>query len=236
MNEIQGKIKTNMAVFYLRASHSFYRRAKHAEELHENGAFTKNDGDYFNADILGGIISSASLLECYINDLYIMVTDTELYLDSSTERNNTEIIRRMWSKGIPRTARYKILEKYEIFLDLCEKQPLNRGLQPYQDASTLIEIRNELVHFEPEWREVPLPAINTNEELHKWEKKLKGKFEPSKIHKSDHFYFPHYMFSSSCLLWSFNSATALIREFEDKAGISDSPIQFLIEELESTKI
>jgi hypothetical protein len=128
----------------------------------------------------------------------------------------------MWNRNIPRTARYGILEKYDILLDLLEKEPFHKGKHPYQDASLLVEIRNELVHFEPRWYK-----FNTEEEYpnpinpHKLESKLKGRFKPSHLHKTDYFLFPHYCFSSDCLDWAFNTAKCMAAELASNTGLEN---------------
>src|SRR3546814_10041319 len=101
----------------------------------------------------------------------------------STERiaalQTKHLMGRLWEKGIPRTAAYPILDKYEIALELNDKSPIDSGTNPYQDVKLLVELRNALIHYEPETivghsgHEVP--------KLHKFQKRFAGKFDANPL-------------------------------------------------------
>ena len=203
-----------MALFFLKAAFRFYHQAKKFEE--EN---TYPNEDY-NAGIIGGIISSASFLECYINEIFTEISEggPSVYNFSGIPNEKVTLIRKMWNGGIPRRSKYKVLEKYDIFLDLIGCEGFEKGKAPYQDASILIEIRNELVHFEPRWITME-DDFKTTIAQHKFEDKLRGRFEPSKMHKMEYFFFPHYCFSSSCLKWTFESSKDMALALNRKANI-----------------
>jgi len=201
-----------MALFFIKAAFRFYHLAKKFEE--EN---TYPNEDY-NASIIGGIISSASFIECYINEIFTEIGAGDHMVYKSIPNEKLILIQKMWDRNIPRTARYNPLEKYDIFLDLISCEGFEKGKYPYQDASILIEIRNELVHFEPRWITFE-DDFKTPTKQHKLESKLKGRFEPSKLHKMDYFLFPHYYFSSSCLKWTFESSKDMALALNKKANI-----------------
>lgn len=47
--------------------------------------------------------------------------------------------------------RKKSLEKFEFALLLGEKPPVDRSAAVYQDVQIVIDLRDALVHFKPEW-------------------------------------------------------------------------------------
>lgn len=207
------RTKTSMALFFIKSCYRFYQRARKFEEENDH------PNEDFNADIIGGLISSVSFLECFINEIYINIADDDIWICCDIAPHKAELVRKMWTRNIPRTAKYGILEKYDILLDLIEKQSFDKGKFPYQDANLLVEIRNELVHFEPRWYKFDTEA-KTQDPInpHKLESKLKGKFKPSQLHKTAYFLFPHYCFSSDCLYWAFNSAKCMATELAKNAG------------------
>lgn len=209
---ISARKKTSMALFFIKASYRFYQQSKKFEE--EN----KSPNEDFNAQIIGGIISAASFIECFINEVYTDIYEGHYLPYRKIEKEKLELIEKMWNRGIPRTARYSTLDKYDIFIDLVGAEPFNKGKHPYQDAIILIEARNELVHFEPHW--ITLKGINCGfpSKPHKFESKFKGRFEPTKFHKGNQFSFPHYCFSSDCLRWAFNSAKEIAVDFSKRTN------------------
>ncbi len=79
-----------------------------------------------------------------------------------------------------RTARFGILEKYGIFLDVVGAEPFEKGSFPYQDASILIDVRNELVHYEPRWTSYQEEQeLSTKTGHAKLADELRYRFEPS---------------------------------------------------------
>jgi hypothetical protein len=209
------RARPSMALFFIKAAHCFYLRTKQFEE--QNTVPTED----FNAQIIGGIISAVSFLECYINEVYADAAEEDVRC-SKIPSEKLKLISKMWNRGIPRTARYSILEKYNIFLDLVDAEPFDKGRFPYQDASILIDIRNEMVHFEPYWTTIENSEAVMPSKPNKFESKLKGRFASSKLHKMDYFFFPHYCFSSDCVRWAFDSAKELSFDFSRRANVEST--------------
>jgi len=216
-----AKAKASMALFFIKAAYRFYVQTKHFED---NNSYPNED---FNADAIGGIISACSFLECYINEIYVAAHDEDPYSLGNIPKEKVALIRKLWERNIPRTARFGILEKYDIFLDLIGAEPFEKGRFPYQDASILIDVRNELVHYEPQWTYYQEEQeLNKKTGHAKLEEKLKYRFEPSKMHPASYFAFPHYCLSSSCLEWAFRTSKELAMDFSRKVGIKNMVTSF----------
>jgi hypothetical protein len=98
------------------------------------------------------------------------------------------------------------LEKFEFALLLSEKQGINKGATPYQDVKIVVELRNALVHFKPEW--------DTQADRHqKLSKKLKSKFRPSPF-LNDELIFPRRWATHGCTSWGVRSCLKFAVEFE----------------------
>jgi len=46
----------------------------------------------------------------------------------------------------------KLLERYELLLQHYEKAEIPKGKNPYQDAKTLVEFRDEFAHYKSSWQ------------------------------------------------------------------------------------
>lgn len=107
-----------------------------------------------------------------------------------------------------------ILEKYDRVLGIKGCEPFSKGLRPYQDIDALISLRNEFVHFHPEW----------HDEQARHEKLgniLKYKFELSLfITEKTGVMFPQRIVSHGCTKWAVKSTLEFSKQFEIKIGFS----------------
>lgn len=195
---IELSLKSNIAFRFLDAAVEFSSKANLFEK--ENKIIKD---DYYHY-VISSIILSVSFLEANINELYSRIADKDLNL------KNDDVIISLWSRGIPRTARYSILDKYEILLDVVGATKLDTSRNPYQNITALIKLRNALVHFEPEWTRIN-EAIKKESSL---EKLLKGKFllSPYWNEKTQPF-FPYVCLSAGCSYWAVKSSAGFIEEY-----------------------
>ncbi|WP_084010740.1 hypothetical protein [Sulfurospirillum halorespirans] len=123
-------------------------------------------------------------------------------------------------RGIPRTAKYSIIEKYEILLDLLNLEKFNTGTSPYQDVTLLVELRNALIHYEPKNIMSSSSDNYSFKNAHKFEKKLHNKFDENKFYKgTGTAYFPNKLLGAHCAAWAVKSAVAYTDTFFDKLNI-----------------
>src|SRR3546814_369824 len=174
--------------------------------------------DVCSSDLaVSSVIVSTAFLEATINELFSDCADAH-----STERiaalQTKHLMGRLWEKGIPRTAAYPILDKYEIALELNDKSPIDSGTNPYQDVKLLVELRNALIHYEPETivghsgHEVP--------KLHKFQKRFAGKFDANPLTGAGNPFYPDKILGAGCAKWVVKAAVAFTDEFFQRLRIS----------------
>ncbi len=154
---------------------------------------------------MSSIISCVCCLESYINEVFIDFSVNLKWVIESTyfNKETKELINNFWELGIPRTSKYPILDKYEIFLGLSIKQKLKRGEQECQNVQLLIKLRNALVHYESE---ITDDVYNIGDISKNFEKIFKNK----KISKNPFFsdgnsFFPDKCLSHGCAEWACKS-------------------------------
>jgi hypothetical protein len=120
---------------------------------------------------------------------------------------STELLDKLWEKFEMKP----ILEKFEFALTLSGKPTLDRGAKAYQHAAAMIDLRNALTHFKPEW---------TNEAVAhaKLSKRLKGLFTLSPF-LADDLIFPRRWATHGCTKWSVESVRSFSEEFEATASL-----------------
>lgn len=176
------------------------------------------------AYVTGAIFSSVAYLEANINELYSDAADSQSTLIKAIPTSLVKTLKMLWDRGIPRTARYSILDKYELALDLGSEERYDHGRSPYQDIKLLIELRNALIHYEPESVLVSATRERGSNEVHKFEKKLKGRFSENPITGPGNAFFPDKCLGFGCAKWGAEKAIEFVDLFSSKFGIA-SPIE-----------
>jgi len=193
-------------MYHLKSAQFFSQNAK-LTEAQENDVEFINHRSY----VMNSIISCACCLEAYINEVFIDFSlKSQWVLDKGFTITTIDTISTMWNLGIPRTASYKTLEKYNIFLVLSGKPKLNTGKEPYQSVLLLTRLRNEIVHYEPEFFNYERKEGNKSK---KFEEDLKSKIKPNPYFTEANSYFPDQCLSSNCTEWACDSTTKFLTHF-----------------------
>jgi hypothetical protein len=110
--------------------------------------------------------------------------------------------------------RAPILEKYQWILILSGKEAFERGSSPFQPAADLIELRDSLVHFKPEWDD----DARINERI---EARLSGKFALNLLAMPSQLFIPYRCLGHGSGAWAVHSAREFIGAFCKKLECPD---------------
>lgn len=206
-----------LSIGHLSAAALFARQCKEIEPTAQATPIDSPQRRQHNACAISSVIVSAAFLEATINEMFSDCSD-----DHSTERIASlparNLMANLWRKGIPRTAAYSIVEKYEIALELNGKPAFNTGSSPCQDVKLLIELRNALIHYEPET--IVRHSGHENPQPHKFEKRLKGKFPINTLTGLGNPFYPDKVLGAGCAQWAVRAAVAFTDDFFQKLGIT----------------
>ena len=210
-SELTPVIPTFLMRFYISSHHHF--AASHFLELAREIEESHDGRPIFDikhrAYVTNSIFSSVAFMEAAINETFQDATDEHrgslAPLNIETKTNMASF----WeiAEGRNRSA-ISILDKYQTALLLADKPRFNEALLPFKDARTLIEIRNELMHYKPE----SLGGSKT----HKLEKKLKdqGKFPPNRLMAgAGNPFFPDHCLGFGCAEWGLNISKSFVDHF-----------------------
>ncbi|PFG70500.1 hypothetical protein DM05_0816 [Pseudomonas poae] len=206
-----------LSISHLSAAALFSQRAVVLEPLLTLGDSASNEGlREHTACVVTSIMLSVAFLEAVINELW---ADCSEGFDSARIEGlqSSAVMATLWRKSPLKRA--TMLEKYELALELNSKPELSRDASPYQDVKLLVELRNALVHYEPE---TILNSSDTEENKgaeHKFEKKLRGRFEPNRLTGPGNPFYPDKVLGAGCARWAIVSAVAFADRFFEKLGI-----------------
>lgn len=195
------------------------RGAKAVEDGYDgqDGAYLQAHALTHRAYAVGAVISATCCLEAFINECFSDADQVNL----PTLRGLTPAVREtlagLWELGIPRTAKYTILEKYEIAYFVVKQAKMARGVIRFQNADLLTELRNALVHFEPEWVDHVPPDLKR---AHQFEKRFKAKKLPeNRLTSPQNPFYPDRLVGYGCAQWAVETAVGFIDWFGAEIGV-----------------
>lgn len=166
-----------------------------------------------NSMVTSSILNSACSLEATVNEWFSFPEE----IPGRGKRENQLRIQRLWSLGIPRTASFQILQKYQVGLALVGKPAFAEGEEPYQSARLVVELRNWLMHYEPTWEPVPEQEEAGTFPLHRLVRRLRGKFAPNPLCHEGAPFWPYKCLGAGCALWAAEAVTSFMDDFFERA-------------------
>ncbi len=208
--KVQGTAYFQMrfAVQHLMAAAEFSRSVGRLERTHQGEEL----GPFFDEILWNAtacILCSVASLEAYANEFFI---DRGKNLPDLPE----PAIGKLWEYA----EKSRILEKFNLALHLKGRDLFEPGKNPYQNANVLIELRNALTHFKPEWEWEQKGAHS------KLSDKLSHMFKPSRFLKGNARLFPMGWASHSCTRWAVRTTVDFAKKFESVAGLTPKFDQF----------
>lgn len=169
------------------------------------------------AYVTGAVLASVSFLEATINELFVDAQDKVPTVVNQLHPEAISQMSEMWKLGVPKTASFKIMQKFQIALTLTRKPLFDAGKPPYQDVECLIKLRNALIHYEPEWT---INSSDTEEiSIQKLEKILKSKFQLNPLAGMGNSFFPDKCLGHGCAEWAVRSSIMFTDEFFLRMGL-----------------
>jgi hypothetical protein len=154
---------------------------------------------------------SVAALEAAINEFYLEVQDKSHIGVGEVTADQCVVMGELWEE----IDQFSILKKYELALAFCGRDKLDRGAEPFQSAAALIDLRNALVHFKPEWDH----SLDRHLLLHE---RLKNKFADCALSlraEGKMLWFPHACMGLGCANWAVESARRFANHFAISMGI-----------------
>jgi hypothetical protein len=192
------RLKHSFSKQHLAAADYFAREA----EAVEMAAAAQPDAVAHRAYVTGGIISAVAALESSINELFLEAADRNPHTLPGVPEAVLSRMAGLW----PHIERNALLDKYQVALTLADKPRLDRGDAEYQHATSVVKLRDALVHYKPEW--------DDEAEVHaQLEKRLQSKFSGNPFAPPGSLWFPHVCLGSGCAKWCVKVVTDFSGEF-----------------------
>ena len=216
--QISAKIRSYFSIQHLLSAVTYSEKIKNIESnLNQKSPNKINDGTELvehRAYCVSAIFSIVAFLEASINEFFMDAYDNRNGIVADLKDEEVFLLKNMWEMKIPKTANYPIIEKYQIALNLLNREKFDIGINPVQNINILIQLRNALVHFEPDWE-----IMNEKASQEKLSKKLDNKFKMNNFLVEYSPNFPDKYLSGDMCEWAISSSLSFTDLFFDKLKI-----------------
>jgi hypothetical protein len=152
---------------------------------------------------------SVACLEATANEFFLEALDGQTEAMQKVGVQGQQMLAAMWDE----VDRYSILKKYEVALVACQAAAYDRKGSIYQAAAVLVELRNALTHFKPEWDH----SLDRHARLRE---KLRDRFDSCALApKTGMIWFPHACMGAGCAKWSVLVVRDFITDFCSRLDI-----------------
>lgn len=211
------KMKKRFSIIHLYSAALFARKSHEIEKQWQgvhNPTLYREDLAYVSSSI----ISSVAFLESTINEIYSDSLDQKPEQHPILSQLDSDSLNKIIHiQNVLNLKFLSILEKYQFFLILLNKAEFDKGKNPYQDTNVLIKLRNDLVHYNPEW--IDANDEPTENKPHRYESALIGRFEENLFMKSSgNPFYPYKCLGYGCADWAVTTAKNFVAKFSDDLG------------------
>jgi len=183
--------------------------AASARTIEDSGpSANQEDLNRHRAYATAAVLSAVAFLESSINEFYHEAQNRDTNSLSPLKEKVLALLDQFW----PELERSSVLHKYQVALLIADTQRFDQGGQPYQDADSLIKLRDALVHYKPEWDD-------EQGRHHSLQERLQHKFQENRLVPAGSLWFPHLCLGAGCANWAVSAAGRFSDEFCSRLGI-----------------
>ncbi|MBN9387757.1 MAG: hypothetical protein J0I20_06900 [Chloroflexi bacterium] len=162
----------------------------------------------YKANSTAAVIFAITAVEAVINELYTDAVDGIKEAFKNLDPLVSDSMALVWNDF---KDKENFFLKFNFVLTLAKKPTFVKGSNPGQDMLTLVSLRNNLIHFKPEWK-------STQDEHKKLEDRLRGKFELNPYAPDYRPFFPDKCLGHGCAEWAVKTSIAFLDEFYIRLG------------------
>jgi hypothetical protein len=197
------RTKTALSPSLLEASVRFAIEAC-AQEQNGPPSIPMSREDPYHASTLASVVLAACFLESAVNELLLHAVHGDTVVYPTWERQDFDLMSEFWSQLEEQRA--PTLRKVAVSLLVSRRKMFDKGSEPWQSADSLVQLRNALVHYKPEWND----ELANHADL---EARLRNKFPENPFASAGLVYFPHKCLGAGAARWACRTAGHFVIAF-----------------------
>jgi hypothetical protein len=165
----------------------------------------------YRACVTGAVFSSVAFLEAAINEVFAQ-SPPYMHAFQNVPGDDVAAITGAAPVVVGRRGP-SMLDKYQLACTLIRRPKLDTGHEPFQSVYALVSLRNELIHYIPEWIDVATSPQRLVQLL--WNRFPLSPFEPESL--GQHL---DRCISYGCARWAVEGSLSFADEFFSRTGLS----------------
>lgn len=180
-----------------------------------------NDGNLdrrHRSHAITAVLSAVAFLEAFINAAWQDAADSKT--GESTAYTNgiaddaIAIMRELWIGKDQAERMLSLLSKFQVALVGAGHERIDEGAEPFQSANLLVDLRNVLVHFKPQW--------HWSDEDLKFVARLRSVVRPELENRQPigNPWFPNKALGAGCAEWACKTSIGFARLWHDRMRLT----------------
>jgi len=199
------RMRTYFSRDHLQAAAHFVHLAASIESAHSSHEVFIEHRAYVTASLLLAI----AFLDAVVNELFVDAVEAHNHYLLPLDPQAVTSLAGKWKS----VCRQPTINRFDTLLTVTRRRHLKRGQEPCQSVHALMELRNSLIHYKPEWSHSgpsKVYDVQTSVEL---EQKLKGRFPlHPRFSGSENLFFPDKCLSTACARWAVQASLSFTDE------------------------
>ncbi|WP_428309043.1 hypothetical protein [Immundisolibacter sp.] len=186
--------------------------SQHIEDAESQLEWPQPQNDANLGHAAASVTLAAAALEAAVNEVYLRAVDQSFSAFPKLNRAEVRLLAELWE--VVESSRAQTIKKHELALAALNKPEISRGTSVSQDAASLLELRDLLMHFKPEWED----ELDRHRKV---EGRLRGKFAENQLSAratGRMLWFPGRCLGAGCAIWAVQSASRYHEEFVESLG------------------
>jgi len=207
-----------LSLLHIQSAVLFLERV-HQIEKEYDGHHSNNLIVEYLSNVTASIFATIAFLEATINEFF--VDAGEKYSENRIDTGTKVLLAEKWD-AISKDRRVSMMKKFDIALELAKKPKFDHGKQPTLDIALVVQLRNGLIHYYPEWLNDEISDVPSSITQKEFINKLRKKFSINPLVNDSSPFFPKKCLSFGCAQWVINSSLAYSDEFFARIGVQPS--------------
>lgn len=164
-------------------------------------------------------LSAVAFLEAIVNEVWQDAADSKPgehtpYTEGIPD-NAVATMRELWNGKENAERMLSLLSKFQVALVCAGHDRMDKGAEPYQSVDVLVDLRNELVHFKPQWWH------DDGRDEAKFVKRLRDRLAGRENRQPiGEPWFPNKVLGAGCADWACSSVIGFAREWHGRMGLT----------------
>jgi hypothetical protein len=162
------------------------------------------------------VLSAVAFLEAFINAVWQDAADSEpsKHYTSGIPDDALATMRELWNGKDQAERMLSLLSTFQVALVCAGHERINPGAEPFQSVDVLVDLRDFLVHYKPQW--------HWADEYPKFLGRLKDKITQQRENRQPigHPWFPNKALGAGCADWACETSITFARTWHQSMGLT----------------